>query len=530
MFLEAFGGEKGEAVWRALKAKGWIVPRGDGSQAGIRRSADYGLRFFNGPLAPLADEVTKRRIMEILDRRVLTVVFGDNANLSISVARAQGVLLRRGARRQCKNRAIRTTLEHFLDDQQEGYAHLYDARAGMFSFGWDASRDQFLGWQDEQGNWRKGYMDYLGNEFRGPTNFVVLRFGLPIHAVQNLGFKIKPYRIRGESDTYVLAPWDGSAFQALGLGLCMGELQDPSWKKMLGNLVDVELDFAARNRLPGFLSESYTGDGAQYTGAVGIPDIAVTPLPRITSAASLYTLGIAYMVAPDKIEQFLADNWPAVSQLLTDHGPWEGFNLARKEPIRVQTTAHTLSLVLGLLGAGPENMRRYLDSKGLCGTLGRGLQAGRERQLLVRGDPRFRLGRQGGRHDLHAEPRRLPREMPPHGRARHRLRRVPGIGRESLRRNLVPPLPVRRVPGPSGDLLQAGPRRRPAAADDPQRVVHPLCRHGRPARGSLRHSSHHPRAVGSQGGRYRLGAEGADRPCHHAIDVHAQPPLGPRPS
>ena len=235
-------------------------------------------------------------------------------------------------------------------------------------------------------------MDYLGNEFRGPTNFVVLRFGLPIHAVKNLGFKIKPYRIRGESDAYVLAPWDGSAFQALGLGLCMGELQDPSWKKMLENLVDVELDFAARNRLPGFLSESYTGDGAQYTGAVGIPDIAVTPLPRITNAASLYTLGIAYMVAPEKIEQFLADNWPTVSQLLTDHGPWEGFNLARKEPIRVQTTAHTLSLVLGLLGAGPENMRRYLDSRGLLARLDEVYKPGENVDFLSAGTRVFAWG------------------------------------------------------------------------------------------------------------------------------------------
>ena len=196
----------------------------------------------------------------------------------------------------------------------------------------------------------------------------------------------------------MLAPWDGSAFQALGLGLCMGELQEPSWKKMLENVVDVELDFAARNRLPGFLSESYTGDGAQYTGAVGIPDIAVTPLPRITNAASLYTLGIAYMVAPDEDRAVPRRQLADVSRLLTDHGPWEGFNLARKEPIRVQTTAHTLSLVLGLLGHGPENMRRYLDSKGLRARLDEVYKPGENVDFLSDGDPRFRLGRQGGRH------------------------------------------------------------------------------------------------------------------------------------
>ena len=93
---------------------------------------------------------------------------------------------------------------------------------------------------------------------------------------------------------------------------------------------------------------------------MGIPEIAVTPAPRITNTPSLYTLGIAYMIAPEKIERFLAGNWPAVSELLTDHGPWEGFNVASQKPISVQTSAHTLSLILGLLGTGPENMRRYL--------------------------------------------------------------------------------------------------------------------------------------------------------------------------
>ena len=98
-------------------------------------------------------------------------------------------------------------------------------------------------------------------------------------------------------------------------------------------MVDVEIDYSARNQLPGFLSESYTGEGPQYTGEVGIPDITVNAAPRITDTPSLYTLGVAYMIAPDKIEQFLAANWPVVSKLLTDHGPWEGFNVAKQEPI-----------------------------------------------------------------------------------------------------------------------------------------------------------------------------------------------------
>jgi hypothetical protein len=364
-FVKVFGPEKGEVIWQALQLKGWLIPRNDGREADIKRPAEYGFEFFTGPLASFADETTKTKIMKLLDRRVVTVVFGDNANLSISMARAIGAILHLKSKDDPRIDKIRQEMESFLNDQQEGYAHLYDAQERKFCFGWDATRERYFGWQNEKGDFCKGYMDYLVNEFRGPTNFVVVRFGLPIDAIKHLGFKIKPYRSQAAGDAYVLAPWDGSAFQALGLGLCMGELEDPSWKKLLEKVVDVEIDYSTNNRLPGFLSECYTGHGSQYTGDVGIPDIAVTTTPRITHAASLYTLGIAYMIAPAKIEQFLGDNWPAISKLFTDHGPWEGANLTKQETIPIQTSAHTFSLILGLLGTGPENMRRYLDAKGL---------------------------------------------------------------------------------------------------------------------------------------------------------------------
>src|SRR5205807_7668420 len=136
-------------------------------------------------------------------------------------------------------------------------------------------------------------------------------------------------------------------------------------------------------KLPGFLSESYTGLGAQYTGNVGIPEIAVTPRPRITDAASLYTLGVAYTIAPDRTERFLAGNWPVVSKLLTDHGPWEGFNVTRQEVIRFQTAPHTLSLILGVLGTGSEQMKRYLDARGLGGRLAEVFRPGEAVDLLA---------------------------------------------------------------------------------------------------------------------------------------------------
>jgi hypothetical protein len=367
--LDAFGHEKGEAIWKALLAKGWIVSQNQGREGAIQRSAKYGWDHFNGALAPFGDDKTRQRIMDILDQRVVLVVFIDNANLSASCAKTIGALMGPEIKDRPEVAGLRKDLEDFLERQRTGYARLYDAKAGQFYFGWDATKDRLFGWADAQGNWTTGHVDYLVNEFRGPATFVVTRFGLPLDAIRNLGFKMRPYRLRDGRDTYVLAPWEGSAFQALGLELAMTELERPGWRRLLEDVVDVEIDYAARKNLPGFLSESYSGDGVEYTGRIGIPEITVSPRPRITDAASLYTLGAAYSVAPEKIERFLATNWPVVSRLLTDHGPWEGFQATRHEVIPFQTTAHTLSLILGLLGTASDHMKRYLVAKGLDETL-----------------------------------------------------------------------------------------------------------------------------------------------------------------
>jgi hypothetical protein len=380
--LQTFGPDKGEAIWKALQTKGWIVSRNNDRDGAIQRSSRYGWDFFDGALAPYNDKAMKQKILAILDQRVVMVVFGDNANLSASVAKTIGALLRPGIKEKPESVQLRDELERFLEDQRDGYAYLYDAKTGLFYFGWDATKQRLFGWVDLQGNWKTGHMDYLVNEFRSPAMFVVLRYRLPFEAIKNLGFKMKPYRMQDGKEVYALAPWDGSAFQALGLELSPGELQSPSWRRLLQNAVAVELDYAARHKLPGFLSESYTGEGVRYTGDVGIPEIAVNPKPRVTDSASLYTLGVAYTIAPDKIERFLAAHSPELSMLLTDHGPWEGFNVTRHEVIRFQTSAHTLSLVLGLLGTRSEHMMRYLSFKRLDEQLAESFKPGEKVDLM----------------------------------------------------------------------------------------------------------------------------------------------------
>jgi hypothetical protein len=362
-FIDAFGDEMAAAIWKAMREKGWIVPRHDDREADIRRSGQYGTNYFNGPLAPFAADAVTARVMALMDRRVVQIVFGDNANLSASMAKAIGALLE--IRDDPAIGALRTEMELFLENQKAGYAHLFDAKTGTFVFGWDATRDRLFGWEDAAGKYIVGHMNYLVNEFRGPLMFVMLRHGFPAAALANAGFTIKPFRTQAGADIYTLATWEGSAFQSSGLTLFMQELENAGWRKILENTVDIELDFATRNKLPGFLSEAYSGQGVEYTGRIGIPDIAIAEELRITNAPSLYTLGAASQIAPDRIERFLETNWPAISRLFTKHGPWEGFDTRRRTTIKYQTTAHTLALILGGIGSAPDNMRRYLEFKGL---------------------------------------------------------------------------------------------------------------------------------------------------------------------
>ncbi len=386
-FTDAFGAQKGAAIWSAMVEKGWIQEQDNGRKGSIRRGVGYGLEHFDGVLAPYSRWSLRSDIMALLDQRAVTIIFGDNANLTASLARSAGALLHPQIRDDPDAIALRIQIERFIDAQKEGYAHLYDPATGTFVFGWDVVEDRFVGWNDGSGNWVTGQMNYFINEFRGPWMFVVLRYDLPVASLRNAGFKIKPYRYADGSETYALAAWDGSAFQLLGLSLFMQELDNPAWRRSLEVLLDVELDFANRHGLPGFLSESYSGNGTQYTGSIGIPEIAVTDGLLNTQAPSLYTLGSAYMIDPEKVERFLQTHWPMISALFTEHGPWEGWNMSTNRVIPYQTTAHTLSLILGGVNSAQDNMRRYLEDKRLFGRLAALYQPGDSVNLLDTGHP-----------------------------------------------------------------------------------------------------------------------------------------------
>lgn len=359
-FVELFGEEQATEIWAALVAHGWIIPQQNGSFAKISRKGEYGDSYFSGALAPFADSNTRAKIMSLLDMRVVQIIFGDNANLTASAAKAVGALLHSSVQDNPAAVELRDKLEQFIARQEDGYRQLYDGDSGSFYFGWNATHSRNTGWEDGNGNWIVGHMDYLVNESRGPLQFVVQRFGLPIDAVKNSGFKIKPYKSADGRDIYTLATWNGSAFESIGLSLFMQEMRSQGWRENLENSVEIMLDFSRQHNLPGFLTEAYSGNGIEYTGYIGIPELAVNDKPRITNAPSLYSLGAAYTIAPDSIERFVGENWKQIEALFTDHGPWEGYNTTQGKAIAFQTTAHTLSLILGILGSAEDNMNRYM--------------------------------------------------------------------------------------------------------------------------------------------------------------------------
>lgn len=383
--LEAFGDQEGQAIWLALVEKGWLLEEDNGRAGRIRRGEGYGNDHFDGPLGPHSSQPTRSRILGLLDRRVLTIIFGDNANLTAGLARAVGALLAPEIRDDPRAQQLRGQMQRFIEGQGEGYGHLFDPRSGTFYFGWDATADRYVGWDDGQGGWVTGQMNYFINEFRGPWTFVVLRYGLPLAAIRNAGFKIKPYRHADGRDTYALAAWDGSAFQLLGLSLFMQETGNPGWRRSLETLVDVALDFSNRHGLPGLLSEGYSGRGTEYTGLIGIPELAVTDKPLSTDAPSLYALGVAYSMAPSRVEGFIQGHWPRISALLSPHGPWEGWNVSQHRVIPFQTTVHTVSLILGAINTAQENMARYLEAQGLNGALEALYAPGERLDLLAEG-------------------------------------------------------------------------------------------------------------------------------------------------
>ena len=365
-------------LWDVLVEAKWIKPSSDGTWANILRSDKYGTEHFEGVLAPYFEQ--RYQIMEVLDQRVVNIVFGDNVNLTASVAKSIGALLDPKLVDNEKALKIRKKLDLFLRRQKVGYESLIDPKTQSFYFAWDATNNTYTGWE-VNGVFQEAHMNSFINEFRAPWTFVVLYYDLNPATLANAAFKIKPYPHSSGEDIYSLATWDGSAFQFLGLTNFLRDQDNPAWNKLMTIAAKIHLDYSKQHQLPGLLSESYTGNKTQYTGHVGLPSNCISSEHRITDAPSLYALGVASIYQAEKVEALLERHWETISLLLTDHGPWEGYNTTQKKVIEFQTSAHTLALSLGLLQTGPVMMERFLDHYELNSKLAEFYQAGESWQV-----------------------------------------------------------------------------------------------------------------------------------------------------
>ena len=330
------------------------------------------------------------------------VVLGDNANLSVTLAAASGALLEADEAEDPLAQEIRAKEETFLERQREGYDFLFVAEEGRFRRGWNYVDEEWLGGDNAR-------VDYFGDEFRGAVLFLALRYGYPESVYTTLDAAATEYTLSSGETLETVMPFDGGAFQILWPLLTMPELKDPDLELMHQNFIRIALDHAREHRLPGFLSASYAEQGV-YAGNAGIPELSYNPLPRNEIAASLYTLGAAYSIAPAEIEAFLGGIFDRYPGLITDHGLWEGVNLRTGTVIEEQISANVTTFVLGLAGTGPEHMRRYLAEQGLLERLedvylGREVLDGlsEDSQVYAWSDGVTALSVSGGEYSLSAE-------------------------------------------------------------------------------------------------------------------------------
>ena len=320
-------GRKGEAIWKALQAKGWIVPRNNDREADIVRSAKYGSDHFDGPLAPFSDNATKQKIMDILDQRVVMVVFIDNANLSASVAKTIGALLEprdQGPGRRSPSCGGSWNNSSTISSRDTP-GSTTPRPASSTSAGTPPRIAISAGWTC-RANGTTGHVDYLVNEFRGPATFVVTRFGLPIDADQESGLQDEAVPDAGRARRLCSGSLGGLGVPGSGPGAVDDGAGSPKLAQAPGErrrrrdrLCHAAQSFPASSR-------SRTAARAFSTPAASAsPTSRSRPCPGSRTRPRSTPWARPTRSRPRRSSSSWRRTGRVVSSLLTEHGPWEGF-------------------------------------------------------------------------------------------------------------------------------------------------------------------------------------------------------------
>ncbi|MFZ5801878.1 MAG: hypothetical protein ACOY3K_02030, partial [Candidatus Omnitrophota bacterium] len=301
----------------------------------------------------------------------LTTVYGigDNANLAQSLAVMEGAIripAKTTAERTVAN-AIYAKITQFLDNQEPGFVAAVHPTFGVFWNSYDTATGQFSAFHDRS-----------SDEFRGGIAFLAAYFdSIPDSVFLNLATNVELYRTAGGEDIANLASFDGSAFQIFWPSLRNDESDHIDYRNALYNQFVSQADYAARYRIPGFISAAEIPENA-YVGDLGIRDISEVkdfeevydPLlgaekgPLLTTdVGSTYALASAYSIAPQATLEWLA----AIREVPNLFGVYGLVDSARSstEFARRFLGIDIASTVLGLSGAGPEDFDAYLRVHGL---------------------------------------------------------------------------------------------------------------------------------------------------------------------
>ncbi|MBI1978172.1 MAG: hypothetical protein HYS55_05415, partial [Candidatus Omnitrophica bacterium] len=294
------------------------------------------------------------------------IAFGDNANLSQSIAVLVGTLesietLSDSQRATAQN--IIQAAENFLNNQKTGYEQFYSADTIISVGGESVPSKRFFAAFNTQTEQFEGRLDRLANEFRSGVAFVIARYGFPEDAWNNLIAITKAYQDQFGQSVTNLTPFEGGAFQMFWPLLWSDEQNRESMKAALQNFLYTAFDFSNRNQIPGFVSASAIPEGG-YQGKMGIPGAAETSEPLISDVGSIYALASAYVLNPALVVFWLEALFEAYPGLVTSYGFIDSIRSAT-EHSQVVIAIDQASVILGLLGSGGDFMEAYLKNRSL---------------------------------------------------------------------------------------------------------------------------------------------------------------------
>ncbi len=290
------------------------------------------------------------------------VSFGDNANMSQSIAASMGVVQNLSGlspAEQTLAGQIATKGEQILTAQGPGYQQFFNPAFFLFRLSYNLTTGQF-----------EHHVDKLANEFRAGVSFVTTRYAslLPPNIgemyANNLDQATKVYEDQFGTSLTNLVPYDGGAFQMFWPFIWVNEHENVNMIAAHRNFLYTSFDYSNRYRIPGFLSASYIPENG-YVGPLGIPEAAEKDFPyaNVFDVGSFYSLAGAYNLNPPLVMDWLFDILNQYPQLFTPYGVVDGLRSGSEVDTHL-VAVNQASSILGLLGGQGDDLERYFQNRG----------------------------------------------------------------------------------------------------------------------------------------------------------------------